>query len=152
MPSLRAVDHLHKGSHPKFLQEVVEIDGGDFYRWLCRSVFFQLVEARPDNALDLSSDFGGNGMGCMFLCDWGKHRSVACLILILWCFLQVGWDVNRYWHQLNLKWLSENKCGHAACPDHGLCYTELHEYQGSYLQDALDIFLEASQSVLFGRD
>ena len=140
-PPLNAVSHDHRGTHPAFLEEVVHIDGGRMWMLICQIFLRRLLEVKPVCLRDLE-EFG---VAVLFICDWGKHRSVAACYLLLWCLLNDNWNVEPQWRQLNRNFQSRKLCGWKSCED---CDIHVNDAQGRCFEEALDIFQRAYQQII----
>ena len=131
------------GTHPAFLAELVAQREGTIFEELCRIFFREILAAKPDVIENLTKDTCG--LALVILCDWGKHRSLALLFLLLWLLIANEWAVLPEYVQLCRFDRSQNKCtqgGLNICPicDRSIAYYRRDKVSPFFLT-ALDIFL-----------
>jgi hypothetical protein len=128
-------DHTHRGTHHEFLKELVEMRNGQVWEYVCKTFFQGIIEAEPEFFSNLYE--AERGLAAVFLCDWGIHRSVAALYLILLCCYRDQWRVKEEWVMLSRNFRSRQKCPWIECNQ---CHRAFYECTGEVYQRAMDIF------------
>jgi len=139
-------DHTHRGCHPEFLKEFVDMHNGRVFAEVCEEFLQQLLEAKPEFLSNLFEP--EKGLAAVFLCDWGIHRSVAALFLLLTCLYRENWRVQGEWFQLSRNFRSRQKCPWIDCD---LCHLLMRDHQGDLYDHALEIYNNVYERVCLDR-
>jgi hypothetical protein len=128
--SIRSGSHV--GTNEILWTKLLSQRNFNTWRKIVRLFFDAVLEAEPDAANSY------NGVAIMVFCDWGKHRSVAAMLLLLWCCYHDSWQVSQDFTNCSTRYWSVWKCGNG--PPCAGCDTHILNEDNDILQEALSIF------------
>ena len=136
--SIRSGSHV--GTNEILWTKLLSQRNFNTWRKIVRLFFDAVLEAEPDAANSY------NGVAIMVFCDWGKHRSVAAMLLLLWCCFIDNWRVCQDFNNLAQRYWSKWKCGWVQCEG---CDTHILQEDNQILRDALSVF-RYERNTMFG--